>query len=289
MAWCGVLAALSDASEAAQLAGGRYDGRLPGDVRINLRVSGDRSRLAAVQFGVRMSCSDGRRLTAYAAPGSAVPITPAGSFAFTGNERLTTRRRGRRVSGVVTVTASGAFSASGESAAGTTSWTFTSPTLRCSSAMAPYTVYLDGTRGAPFRGARLATGRYAMRAAGRGLAFRGALRAFAPSGELSLLRIRSRVSCRGGGSFGGNDDFERVQLKRGAAVVRRRFRVRGGGGVVSHVRSRLSLRFYRRGSYRVRGTWRVSAAVFEAGRRIDTCRLSKRFSGRFRTGPPNLF
>lgn len=256
---------------------------------MNLRVSGDGTALAAFQFAPRMRCNDGRRLAVFVAPAPGSPVSPAGSFAFTGSQPVTVTRGGRRVRGEVGVTVSGAFSASGESATGTTSSTFTSATLRCSSGTVPYTVYLDGSRGAPFRSARVATGRYAMRVAGSGLAFRSALRAFVPSAEVSLLRIRSRVRCRGGGSFGGDDDFVGLPLRRGVAVARRRFRVRRAG-VVSHVRSRLVLRFYRRSSsYRVRGTWRITAIVYRGGRRSDTCGLSKRFSGRFRSGPPNLF
>lgn len=284
-------AAIDHVAEAAQRPGGRYDGRLPHDSRSFVQVAEDGTQLRRYELVLATRCNDGQRIGMVidASEGGQMPIDPSGRFAFAKRRSgKFPNRRGRLVRGVVTDSASGQFSASGESVTGTTSYKFTSRTLRCSSGAIPYTLYLDGTAGAPFRTGALATGDYAM-GGSRGLSFRGAIRVFGPSETLSRFRYTWYAPCEQGSRIGFHEHLVRDELVRGHTTSTHTHRFRLPGGISGRYRSRLSMRFSFNGAYIVRGRFSVSVSI-RGTRGTDRCRLrNARFSGRFLGGPANTF
>jgi hypothetical protein len=260
--------------------GERYDGRSATGNRIMLTVRSDGSRLHRYFFGVRYRCTDGsRRLAGLGHPGERpVAIDAAGTFA---HRSPAYRFRYGRARGRFRVSFSGTFDAAGDTASGTIEATFRSRRFDCSSGPVGFTVHRDGTAGAPWRDSLMATGAY--RARGRGVTAR--LRALAPGRELLRGTIRFRAPCRAGGALTSGRTFLRYPLtERGRLRVtgRANFRI-PSDRVTVRSRFRLALRFL--GGTRVRGSWRVRAVVFRAGRAIDSCRMSRSFRGSFRSGP----
>jgi hypothetical protein len=260
--------------------GERYDGRSATGNRIMLSVRSDGSRLRRYFFGVRSRCTDGsRRLAGLGHPGERpVAIDAAGTFAHSSPAY---RYRYGRARGRIRVSFSGTFDAAGDTASGTIEATFRSRRFDCSSGPVGFTVQRDGTAGAPWRDSLMATGAY--RARGRGVTAR--LRALAPGRELLRGTIRYRAPCRAGGTLTSGRTFLRYPLtERGRLRVagRANFRI-PSDSVTVRSRFRLALRFSR--GTRVRGSWRVRAVVFRAGRAIDSCRMSRSFRGSFRSGP----
>jgi hypothetical protein len=260
--------------------GERYDGRSATGNRIMLTVRSDGSRLHRYFFGVRFRCTDGsRRLAGLGHPGERpVAIDTAGTFAHRSPEY---RFRYGRARGRFRVSFSGTFDAAGDTASGTIEATFRSRRFDCSSGPVGFTVHRDGTAGAPWRDSLMATGAY--RARGRGV--RARLRALAPGRELLRGTIRFRAPCRAGGALTSGRTFLRYPLtEQGRLRVagRANFRI-PSDRVTVRSRFRLALRFL--GGTRVRGSWRVRAVVFRAGRAIDSCRMSRSFRGSFRSGP----
>jgi hypothetical protein len=143
--------------------------------------------------------------------------TPSGSFTFAkrGASRFP-NRRDRLIRGSEAISYSGRFSASGESVTGTISVALDSRTRKCSSGAVPYTLYLDGTAGAPFRNGVVATGTYVV-STSRGIRFRRPTRAFAPAEEVSHFRLTWRAPCRAGGSISFHEHLSRIPLVGGRA------------------------------------------------------------------------
>jgi hypothetical protein len=260
--------------------GERYDGRSATGQRVYLTVRADGSRLERYSFVVRTRCSDGkRRVQGLAHRGERpVPIDAAGSFS---HRSPAYHGRYGRVRGRLRLSFSGTFDAAGDTATGTIEATFGGRRFDCSSGPVGFTVHRDGTAGAPWRDSLMATGAY--RAGGRGVTAR--LRALAPGRELLRGAIRYRAPCRAGGTLTSGRTFLNYPLSE-----RGRLRVTGRAGfripsdrVTVRARFRLTLRFF--GGERVSGAWRVRAVVRRGGRAIDTCRLNRRFSGSFRSGP----
>lgn len=262
--------------------GKRYDGKSATGQRNFVRLSRDGERLSDYDFIVRTRCSDGRRrvqgLTAAGEPPT--PVDAAGNFSFSGRPgRLSYPVRGGRVSGRATIAVAASFS--GDTVSGTIRARFRSRRFKCSSGTVAFTLARDGTSGAPFRDAAVATGRYSAR--GPRIKIRR-LRALAPARELTEIAFRWRARCRRG-SISANQTFRRYRLKGSSLTISGRRRS-PFGAVRARERYRLSLRFFRSGSvYRVRGVWRIDAALFQRGRRVDTCRGRFPFKGTFSSGP----
>lgn len=284
------MATVEHVAEAAQRPGARYDGRLPRDLRSFVQVAEDATRLKRYELLLDTRCNDGQRIAVAidASEGGQMPIDPSGRFAFAKRRSgKFPNRRGRLVRGVVTDSASGQFSASGESVIGTTSYRFSSRRLKCSSGAIPYTLYLDGTAGAPFRTGALATGDYAMRGS-RGLRFRGPIRVFGPSETLSRFRYTWYARCADGSRIGFHEHLLRAALVRGRMVATRAHRFRLPGGISGRYKSRLSMRFSFNGAYIVGGRFSVSVSI--RAKRSIRCRLrNARFTGRSLGGPANTF
>jgi hypothetical protein len=284
------MAALADMAVAAPRPTGRYDGRMSHDERVFLQVSGDATRLARYELSVETKCNGGWVLVKMnQRVHKRVSIDPSGGFAFAERIRDTfPDRRNRQVSGSATYSFSGRFSASGESVTGTASISFSSRKLKCSSGVVPFTLHLDGTRGAPFRNTWLATGNYAM-SPSRGIRFRGPMRVFGPSEQASRFRLSWRAPCRVGGSIGFHEHVTRITLVGGVARDTHTQTWRAPGGIRGRYRVRWGLRFSFDGAYVVRGNWSVSV-LLRGPRRSTRCELrNARFSGRFLGGPANTF
>ena len=265
---------------AAPRPGERYDGRSATGQRVYLSVRADGSRLERYTFFVRTRCSDGkRRIQGLLHPGERpVPIDAAGGFSHSSPAY---RGGYGRVRGRLRLSFSGTFDAAGDTGTGTIRATFRAGRFDCSSGPVAFTVHRDGTAGAPWRDSLMATGAY--RARGRGVTAR--LRALSPGRELLRGAIRYRAPCRAGGALTSGRTFLNYPLtERGRLRVtgRANFRI-PSDRVMVRSRFRLTLRFFGRG--RVRGAWRVRAVVRRGGREIDACRMNRRFSGRFRSGP----
>lgn len=262
--------------------GKRYDGKSATGQFNFVRLSRDGRRLSDYDFFVRTRCSDGRRrvqgLNSIREPRT--PVDASGNFSFSGRPgRLSYRVRGGRVSGRATIAVAGSFA--GDTVSGTIRARFRSRRFNCSSGPVRFTLARDGTPGAPFRDGKMATGRYAAR--GRRIRIR-ALRALAPGRELTQIVFRWRAPCRRG-NISSTQKFRRYKLRGTSLTIqgRRRTNYRPARARESY---RLRLRFFRSGStYRVRGEWRIRSAIFNRGRRIDTCRGRFPFKGTFRSGP----
>jgi hypothetical protein len=260
--------------------GERYDGRSATGQRVYLSVRPDGARLERYTFVVGTRCTDGRRRVQGLIHRGERPvgIDAAGSFS---HRSPAERGRFGRVPGRFSLSFSGTFDATGDTATGTIESTFRSRRFDCSSGPVAFTVHRDGTAGAPWRDSLMATGAYQAR--GRGVTAR--LRALAPGRELVRGGIRYRAPCRAGGALTSGRTFRGYPLtERGRVQVagRANFRI-PSDRVTVRSRFRLALRFF--GGTRVRGAWRVRAVVFRGGRAIDRCRMSRSFRGSFRSGP----
>jgi len=260
--------------------GERYDGRSATGQPVYLTVRADGARLERYRFWVETRCTDGRRrLQGLLHPGERpVAIDAAGSFS---HRSPAWRSRYGRVRGRGRLSFSGTFDAAGDTVTGTIEATFRARRFDCSSGPVGFTMHRDGTAGAPWRDSLMATGIY--RARGRGVSAR--LRALAPGRELLRGAIRYRAPCRGGGALTSGRTFLNYPLTESGRLRvagRANFRI-PSDRVTVRSRFRLALRFS--GGTRVRGTWRVRAVVFRAGRAIDSCRMSRSFRGSFRSGP----
>lgn len=260
--------------------GERYDGRSATGQRTYLSVRGDGTRLERYAFVVRTRCTDGRRrIQGLIHPGERpVAIDAAGSFS---HQSPADRGRYGGARGRFSLSFSGTFDATGDTATGTIEARFRSPRLDCSSGPVGFTVHRDGTAGAPWRDSLMATGAY--RAQGRGVTAR--LRALSPGRELLRGTISYRAPCRAGGALTSGRTFLNYPLtERGRLRVagRANFRI-PSDRVTVRARFRLTLRFF--GGTRVRGAWRLRATVLRRGQPIDGCRTSRSFRGTFRSGP----
>ncbi len=260
--------------------GERYDGRSATGQLIYLTVRADGTRLERYTFQVQTRCTDGRRRIQGLLHPRERPVGIDAAGAFSHRSPAWPGRYGR-VRGRARLSFSGGFDAAGDTATGTIEATFRSRRFDCSSGPVAFTVHRDGTAGAPWRDALMATGTY--RARGRGVTAR--LRALAPGRELLRGAIRYRAPCRAGGALTSGRTFRGYPLtERGRLRVagRANFRI-PSDRVTVRSRFRLALRFF--GGTRVRGAWRVRAVVFRGGRAIDSCRMSRSFRGSFRSGP----
>jgi hypothetical protein len=275
-----ILLLCAPAALAAPRPGERYDGRSATGQRVHLSVRADGARLARYSFVVTTRCTDGRsRTQGLLHPGERpAAIDATGAFAH----RSPAYRGGYgRVRGRLTLSFSGAFDASGDTATGTIEATFEAGRFDCSSGPVGFTAHRDGTAGAPWRDALMATGTY--RARGRGVTAR--LRALSPGRELVRGTIRYRAPCQAGGELSSGRTFLHYPLTedgRLRVTGRANFRIRSDR-VSVRSRFRLKLRFF--GGGRVRGAWRVDAVVRRGGRAIDTCSMRRPFAGTFRSGP----
>jgi hypothetical protein len=176
----------------------------------------------------------------------------------------------------------GTFNAAGDAVTGELRAAFRSRRLRCSSGPVAYTMYVDGSPQAPWRDGRMATGIYTARA--RGLRVR--IRTLAPGRLLVRATMAWRTRCRRGGRIRGAVLYRRYDLTDGGRLsAPGRGTRRVARGVTAAERWRLSLRFFQRGGYRVRGTWTIQSVVRRRGVVIDTCSFKRRFRGAFRSGP----
>jgi hypothetical protein len=282
-----LLAALlvsAPAASAGPRPGERYDGKSGTGEPIFLTVAKDGSRLAHYRFWTKVRCSDGRRRRqGLIDPGERrVGIAADGTFAYTSRAWRGFHRTPRgRVHGRLRLRFTGAFNAAGDAVTGEIRATFRSRRLNCSSGPIAYTMYVDGSPQAPWRDAQMATGIYTAR--GRGVRLR--LRTLAPGRVLVRATISWRTRCARGGRLSGVNSYIHYPLNR------ERLSRPGHGtrtvapGVTSTERWRLKLAFSQSAGYRVSGVWTIRAVVRRRGVRIDTCGLSRRFSGSFQRGP----
>jgi hypothetical protein len=272
------------AASAGPRPGERYDGRSATGQRSYLSVRADGSRLHHWAFVVSTPCTDGKtRTQGLLYPGERpVPIDAAGSFAYrSAAQRGAHRTRSGPVPGRLRLSFSGTFDGPGDSVTGTIRATFRGRRFDCSSGPVAFTLFRDGSAGAPWRDPVMATGIYT--AQGRGVSAR--LRTIAPGRTLLRAAIRYRARCRAGGSlrsgrlfldYGLTDDGRLRAAGRGAFRIPR-------DNVSVRIRFRLRLRFFE--GTRVSGAWRLRARVFRGGRQIDTCRIRSPFAGGFQSGP----
>jgi hypothetical protein len=260
--------------------GERYDGMSATGQRIFLTVRADGSSLHRYRLFVRTRCSDGRRPFQGLLPRGErrVAIDATGAFSHRGR---VWRAGFAGARGRIRFSFSGAFDATGDTASGTLRATFRSRRLDCSSGPVAFTVHRDGTAGAPWRDALMATGLY--RARGRGVTAR--LRTLAPGREIVRGSIRFRARCRSGGTLRSGRVLRNY-------VFRETGRLRTGGRTSFRIpddrvtvrgRYRLTLRFS--GGRSVSGTLRFSGRVLRGGQAVDACRMRSAFSGAFVRGP----
>ncbi|MFN2615895.1 MAG: hypothetical protein ABR581_02090 [Thermoleophilaceae bacterium] len=282
-AWC--LSSASPVAGDTPRAGKRYDGQGPGRAPIFLTVRSDGERLSRWTFSSRTRCTDDkRRVLGIRHPGEGpVTIDSNGDFSYTSpSGPLTVRgRHGGRIRGRARATFSGHFTSGGDAVKGTVSIRFRSRHLRCSSHDVAYTLHRDGTPGAAYRNASVASGLY--RARGRKLRTR--LRMFLPAKAISAVRVRYWESCRSGLQRGTFIVFGHIATRGTLFRAARRERFRLPGGLVSHDRYRFTGRFSYRNGYRVRGRWRIRSRYYRRGRLVEDCTADRRFSGRFVGGP----
>jgi hypothetical protein len=272
--------AAAPAATAGPRPGERYDGLSATGQRIFLSVRPDGTRLHRYTFVVETRCSDGRRRPQGLLHRGERPvrIDAAGSF----SHRSPAYRGGYgRVRGRLRFSFSGTFDGPGDTVTGELRANFRSRRFDCSSGPLPFTLHRDGTAGAPWRDALMATGIY--RARGPGV--RADLRTLAPGRELLRGAIRYRARCRSGGSLGSGRVFLNYRIGdagRVSAPGRATFRI-PQDRVTVRARFRLTLRFS--AGTQVSGVWRLRATVRRGGRVLDTCRMRRSFAGSFRSGP----
>ena len=281
------------AAAVAPTGGGRYDApKRASLLRPFVAVNRAGTKLSDYDLGGPIACSDGKRRSVglFAKGERATAIKPDGGFAhrsrstpFTLTEKL---RHPVRVKAGTSF--SGTFTTPQQVTITVTS-TFSSRRLRCRGSNT-LTLDLDGTQAAPNRTSALATGTY--RAAGRGIAV-SKLSLLAASRELKSLNLSTRVRCRDRSSYRSTFDFAGAYLFQagdtaGRYSARNTFRL--GRAYRAVEKFRMAISFGRsQGQYRVRGRLRVSTLVTRKGRRVTTCSTSRPFTGRFVSGPPNLF
>jgi hypothetical protein len=272
------------AASAGPRPGERYDGRSATGQRMYLSVRPDGGRLHRYAFIVQTRCSDGKqRSQGLLHPGERpVRIDAAGHFAYrSAAQRGSHRTRSGRVHGLLRLSFEGTFDGPGDSATGTIRATFRSRRLDCSSGPVAFTVFRDGTPGAPWRDAVMATGRYS--AFGRGVGVR--IRTLAPGRAVLGATITWRAPCRSGGSLRshwGYIGYDLSEAGRLSVPSRGSFRIRRDD-VSVRARVRLTLRFS--AGSQVSGVWKLRAVVFRDGRRVDACRMRRSFAGGFVRGP----
>jgi hypothetical protein len=263
--------------------GERYDGRSATGQRIFLSVRADGSRLNHYTFIVRTRCSDGRRRPQGLLDRGERPvrIDAEGRFAYrSAPQRGSYRTRSGRVHGLLRLSFSGTFDGPGDSATGTIRATFRSRRFDCSSGPVAFTVFRDGTAGAPWRDPVMATGIYQA----RGRRVSAQLRTLAPGRVLLRGAIGYRARCSSGGSLRSGRLFRGYDISEGGRLSvpgRASFRI-PQDRVSVRARFRLTLRF---SGDRVTGAWTLRAVVSRGGRPIDTCRMRSAFAGSFLRGP----
>jgi hypothetical protein len=278
--WLAMCLVAAPAAPAGPRPGERYDGRSATGQRIFLSVRPDGTRLHRYTFVVATRCSDGRRREqGLLHPGERpVRIDSAGAFAH----RSPAYRGGYgRVRGRLRFSFSGTFDGPGDTVSGELRATFRSRRFDCSSGPVAFTLHRDGTAGAPWRDALMATGTYSAR--GTGVTAR--LRTLAPGRELIRGTIRYRARCRSGGRLTSGRVFLHYAIGEGGRVNapgRARFRI-PHDRVTVRARFRLTLRFS--AGTQVSGTWRLRATVRRGGRTLDTCSMRRSFAGGFESGP----
>jgi hypothetical protein len=267
-------------------AGKRYDGGSKGRWGY-AEVSRDGQRLARYDLSAHVRCSDGRRrLQGIWQKGETPVRIEDGRFAHSGVPmRVAHRFRGGKAYGRIVVRFRGHFIEEGTKIVGAIKSRFRGRRLRCSSDWMPYTLHLNGTRGAPYRNRHVATGVYAVD--GRRMS-RARMRVFLPAKIVEAFVVRWRARCTGGGGL-------RVSRADPSLLDGRRFRARGRAryriedGLRVRERYRLRGRLYNDGTYRVRGQLSVTSAVYRRGTRVAVCRTGRLpFRGTFREGPENL-
>jgi hypothetical protein len=278
--WLAICLMAAPAAQAGPRPGERYDGRSGTGQRIFLSVRPDGTRLNRYVLEVRTRCSDGKRrpqglLSRGERP---VRIDAAGSFS---HRSPAYRGSYGRVRGRLRFSFSGTFDGPGDTVSGELRANFRSRRFDCSSGPVPFTLHRDGTAGAPWRDALMATGIYIAR--GRGV--RARLRTLAPGRELLRGTIGYRARCRSGGSLGSGRIFLNYEIgERGRvnAPGRATFRI-PQDRVTVRARFRLTLRFS--AGTQVSGVWRLRATVRRGGRVLDRCRMRSSFAGSFQSGP----
>jgi hypothetical protein len=266
------------AATAGPRPGERYDGRSATGNRGMVTVSSDGSRLQRYFLGARMRCTDGERRSSGLNHRGERPvrIDAAGAFAYRSRAYPWVHDGAR---GRVRISFTGSFDASGDTVSGTVEATFRSRRFDCSSGPVAYTLHRNGSAGAPYRDALMATGLYTAR--GRGVTAR--LRTHAPARGLIRGTILFRARCPSGALRAGRE-FRRYPIRpSGRLRVSGRFSFRDRDtGVKARVRYRLALRFF--GGTQVSGAWRVRA-VLTQGQARETCRMNRSFRGSFVRGP----
>lgn len=293
------LAGASSAAAVAPKPGGHYHGSSVLSIPTSIVVSKDGTRLSEYLLTTRISCSNGKKQKVFLDQRRepTAKISGTGSFASTTPSqagRITLGRK--RVKGRFKSTFSGQFDTQ-TSARGSITTRFKTGKTRCKGTR-PFTVFLDGTSGSPYRNARAATGSYSAR--GAGLRFgtvkvngvrRAGFRVDAPGQLLTGLRVQATARCRRGGRLGVGFDYVPLYLHRGRVNLSERARFRLRKHQVDRERYRLKVRLYKSGAtYRLSGSFTDTARIYQRGKRIATCRVpTRRFSGAFMAGPANLF
>ena len=260
-------------AEAAPRGGARYDGRSADKQRVFLEVRKGAKRLGDYAFSTRTRCSDGKRhRVVFVSEGERpVAIGDDGSFSYTSPNR----RNGQ-------TTFDGKFDDTGNKVTGSFRSTLRTRRYTCRTGEVAYSMNRDGTPGAPYRNARVASGRY--EASGRSIALR--MRPLLPGGFIHSLNVAYSTRCSSGQDYTWQHKVAVLALTRRATFA---VELRGRAPVKPRrratIRVRIAGRFrYENGAYRVRGAVRTANVVRRAGRR-DPCRATLPFAGTFRAGP----
>ncbi len=264
--------ASASAAEPAQ----RFDGTSRGGAPVVLHLTATR---ASYDVHVRGRCS-GRTRFDSGLTGRGAEIAKDGRFAA-GADGVRGAYAGHRGRYVFLLGAR----RQAETVRGTVRVSFRSGGFSCATGTVPFVAYLDGSRGAPYRDSRAATGRYT--AAGDGIS---GLRAsvFEPARRLESVSFSWRIRCGGKDKvfLTGREVFDAQTLIRGRVVAGGRRSVRLARGRISHEAYRLEVRlFVAGGAYRIAGTWRLRSAITRGDRVVYRCSSpGLKFAGDFR-GP----
>jgi hypothetical protein len=268
----GVLASLLVPGTA--LAGPRakahYDGRDATKRQALVVVSKDGTR-AAFTFGTRAACTDGKRRALVFLDTDKrrlARVLPDGSFTKSLRD------------GPGTATVHGTFDAVGNTVTGTYSIVTRARGYTCRTGDVAFTLHRDGTAGAPYRNAVVATGLY--QAAGPGVALR--MRTVLPSRIVHGARVEYDTKCSSGKRRAWSvAPLVLMQGSRFGAVVRDRQRLESGAKATTRVR--IAGAFAYDNGYKVAGTLSARNVIKQPGQRPVVCRATVPFTGRFIRGP----
>jgi hypothetical protein len=251
--------------------GARYDGRDATHKRAFVAVSKNARSVKAFGFATRTgTCSDHKRhAVIFALARARTRILPNGSF---GKAVAAGRSRAR---------VSGQFNASGDTVTGIYNIALRTRRYRCRTGDVNYSLHRDGTRGAPYRNARTASGLYT----GSGRGVRLSLRALVPGGLIHSFRVAYSTRCSSGKPQPWALRLVVPLLKgsRFAAVVRDRHRRKSGGS--DSTNAQIAGKFVYARGYKLAGAIKARNVIRKPGKKPIVCKATIPFTGRFIRGP----